>query len=69
MCPELALDFDLPNTSSGEAAATLGGVLTFFYCLYQGIGLMTNNAKDNNPSLPHHTDVVVPDYSLVKREE
>ncbi|GAX18393.1 hypothetical protein FisN_15Lh312 [Fistulifera solaris] len=63
VAPELALDFDMPNTSSKEALFTWMGTLTGFFVLYQGISLVTNGAKDNNPALSHATDVVVPDYS------
>lgn len=63
VAPELALDFDMSNTSSKEALLTWMGTLTGFFALYQGISFVTNGAKDNNPALSHATDVVVPDYS------
>jgi hypothetical protein len=63
VAPELALDFDVPNTSSKEALMTLAGGFSMFFLLYQGLSLWTNGAKDNNPALSHATDVVVHDYS------
>ena len=63
VAPELALDFDLSNTSSKEALMTWGGAFGVFFLLYQSISLWTNGAKDDNPALSHATDAVVPDYS------
>jgi hypothetical protein len=68
VAPELALDFDVPNTSSREALMTLAGGFGLFFLLYQGLSLWTNGAKDNNPALSHATDVVVPDYSAPKKK-
>ena len=67
VAPELALDFDLPNTSSKEALMTLVGTFTGFFLLYQGIGLVTNGGKDNNPALSHATDMAVPDYAKPRK--
>jgi hypothetical protein len=63
VAPELALDFDLPNTSSREALMTLGGVLSVFALFYQSLKLFST---DGNPALKHATDCVVPDYSKLE---
>jgi hypothetical protein len=63
VAPELALDFDLPNTSSREALATLAGSFTVFFLIYQSMNLFTNGGKDNNPALSHATDGVAVDFS------
>jgi len=63
VAPELALDFDLPNTSSSEALLTWLGALTSFAVLYQTISYATNGGKDSNPALNHATDMVGPDYT------
>lgn len=60
VAPELALDFDLPNTSSQEALLTLGGVLFGIFAFYQ---VVVKNFTKENPALSHATDCVVPDYS------
>jgi len=69
VAPELALDFDMPNTSSSEALATWVGGLTAFAVLYNGIGLATNWGKDNNPALPSSADVIYPDHTRVKADQ
>lgn len=58
VAPELALDFDAPHISSQEGLATWAGGLFGFFVLYQTISLITNGAKDDNPALPHASDVV-----------
>jgi hypothetical protein len=62
VAPELALDFDLPNTSSSEALWTLGGVFGFFAVFYQVVKATTTE----NPALNHQTDCVIPDYSFLE---
>jgi hypothetical protein len=66
VAPELALDFDLPNTSSREALMTLGGVFFGFFVFYQGIKA-TTNTETANPALNHSTDCVVRDFSILEK--
>lgn len=66
VAPELALDFDLPNTSSREALWTLGGALAGFFVFYQGIKA-TTNLETANPALNHSTDCVIPDFSILEK--
>ena len=63
VAPELALDFDAPHISSREGLAYWFGGLGFFAVLYQTIKFVTNGAPDDNPALPHATDVVIKDYA------
>lgn len=58
MAPELALDFDMPNTSSREAAMTLGGAFGLLGLLYAGISALANSEVQDNPALAHSTDVI-----------
>jgi hypothetical protein len=62
VAPELALDFDLPNTSSAEALLTLGSVFGFFALFYQFV----KATSKENPALNHSTDNVIPDYSFLE---
>jgi hypothetical protein len=61
VAPELALDFDLPNTSTAEAMWTWVGGFSCFFILFLGIKAVTTD--DDNPALPHSTERLVPDYS------
>lgn len=63
VAPELALDFDAPNVSSREAVWTLLGVLAGFGGLLLAVRAAT--PADGNPALPHATDNVVPDDSIM----
>lgn len=62
VAPELALDFDLQNTSSSEALYTWLGAFGGIYLLYSLITVVTTGEK-GNPALNHSTDCVIPDYS------
>jgi hypothetical protein len=66
VAPELALDFDCPNTSSSQALWTLLGVLGGFALFYQFLKATTDE-ETANPALSHATDVVVPDYTDVSK--
>jgi hypothetical protein len=66
VAPELALDFDAPHISTKEAIWTLLGTLSVFVVFYQGLKLTIH---DENPALPHHTDLVIPDYSEVHQKK
>lgn len=60
---ELALDFDAPFVSSREGLYTWLAGLSSFAVLFQVIKFWTNGAVDDNPALPHSTDVVDKDHS------
>lgn len=62
VCPELALDFDLQNTSSAEALYTWLGAFGSIFLLYNVIASVTTGEK-GNPALMHSSDCVIPDYS------
>jgi len=62
VAPELALDFDMPNTSSGEAVAWFTGGFGVFALIY-GVLKVAFAGPDDNPALPHATDCVDQDYS------
>jgi hypothetical protein len=63
VAPELALDFDAPHISSREGLYSWLAGLSTFAILYQVIKFWTNGAVDDNPALPHVTDLVDKDYS------
>ena len=63
VAPELALDFDAPHISTQEALISLAICFSGIFCLFQGINLWTRGAKDDNPALHRHHDIVVKDYS------
>lgn len=69
VAPELALDFDLPNTSSTEALMTWATAFGTLWLLYQGISAWTAGAKDDNPALAHATDCVIADPSAPRNQK
>ncbi|GKZ00865.1 hypothetical protein MPSEU_001038200 [Mayamaea pseudoterrestris] len=61
VAPELALDFDMPSVSSGEALQTWMLAFGAFAGLYGVLCLVSSG--DDNPALSHASDCVDKDWS------
>ncbi|GKZ00860.1 hypothetical protein MPSEU_001037700 [Mayamaea pseudoterrestris] len=61
VAPELALDFDMPSVSSGEALQTFMLAFGAFAGLYGVLCLISSG--DDNPALSHASDCVDKDWS------
>ena len=64
VAPELALDFDMPNTSTREALLSCLAAFSTFGLIYKSITYWSGH---ENPALPQITDCVVPDHAMLPR--
>mmetsp|Transcript_14541 Transcript_14541/g.21445 ORF Transcript_14541/g.21445 Transcript_14541/m.21445 type:complete len:125 (-) Transcript_14541:54-428(-) len=58
VAPELALDFDCPHISSGEAVTTWAGALTGVFLFYQWV--KSTDPEGQNPAVNRKVNLVHP---------